>query len=277
MPGAAKPAGLCQSRAAPHPEQAEMLRRRHACLLPLALSGTVAWGEDGKAPLRIGWSDYPPFQSPGPHGGPQGLDVELLELWAAAAGERLQWLRRPWARQMTDAAQGELDLIASATPTPERLAFAEFTQTYRHERVALFGLAGAAPLHRLADLKGRPVKIGFIRGVAFPAAMRRELEDPELQRLLQPLYANDLTLSALRGRRVDYVIDDPATLLIRAARESGEALEVVLELAVSPVHLMVSKRTLEARPELLARLNQSLQRARQQPEWAQALARYPGL
>lgn len=254
-----------------------MLRRRDACLLPLALPGPLAWGDEGKPPLRIGWSDYPPFQRPAPGGGPQGLDIELLELWAAAAGERLQWLRRPWARQMADAAQGELDLILSATPTPERMGFAEFTQSYRNERVALLGLAGATPVHRLAELKGRPLRIGFIRGVAFPVAVRRELEDPELQRLLQPLYANDLTLSALRGRRVDYVIDDPATLLLRAAREPGESLEIVLELAMAPVHLLVSKRALELRPDLVARLNQGLQRARQQPEWGQVMARYPGL
>lgn len=253
------------------------MRRRHACLLPLALPGALAWGEDARAPLRTGWSDYPPFQRPGPGSGPLGLDIELLELWAAAAGERVQWLRRPWARQMADAAQGELDLIPSATPTPERLAFAEFTQAYRHERVALLGLAGTPALHRLADLKGRPVRIGFIRGVAFPESVRRELQDPELQRLLQPLYANDLTLSALRGRRVDYVIDDPATLLYRALRQPGEALEIVLELAVAPVHLLVARHAIEQRPELVARLNHGLHKARQQPGWAQVLGRYPGL
>lgn len=251
--------------------------RRHACLLPLALPGARAWAGEGRAPLRIGWSDYPPFQRPGPNGDPQGLDIELLELWAAAAGERLQWLRRPWARQMADAAQGELDLILSATPTPERLGFAEFTQPYRNERVALLGLAGAPPVQRLAALKGRPVSIGFIRGVAFPVAVRVALEDPEMQRLLQPLYANDLTLSALRGRRVDYVIDDPATLLYRAARMPGEPLEVVLELVVAPVHLLVARHAIEQRPDLVARLNQGLQRARQSPAWSQAMARYPGL
>lgn len=253
-----------------------MLRRRRVCPLPLALLGGAAWGDDLKAPLRIGWSDYPPFQLPGPGGAPQGLDIELLELLARAAGERLQWQRRPWARQMADAAQGELDLIPAATPTPERLGFAEFTQGYRNERVALLGLAGAPAVPRLAALKGQAVRIGFIRGVAFPVAVRRELEDGDLQRLLQPLHANDLTLSALRARRVDYVIDDPATLLYRAAREPGEAVAVVLELAVAPVHLLVSRRILETRPDLVARLNQALQRARQQVEWAHVMARYPG-
>lgn len=250
------------------------LRRRHVCLLPLAAS-RPAWAEE-RAPLRIGWSDYPPFQVKSASGSPQGLDVELVELLAQAAGERLQWLLRPWARQMSDVAQGELDLVPSATYTPERLAFGDFTQTYRQERVALLGLAGSMPApRRLADLRGRGLKVGFIRGVAFPAEVRRELEDPELARLLVPLYANDLALTALRGRRVDYVIDDPLTLLYRAVREPGEALEVALELASSPVHVFIGRPMLVRRPELLQRLNQGIQRARQQPEWGRALARYP--
>ncbi|KQW52192.1 hypothetical protein ASD88_06275 [Pelomonas sp. Root662] len=244
--------------------------------MPLALPGLApAWSEE-RAPLRIGWSDYPPFQFKDAAGQPQGLDVDLLELMAAAARERLQWSRRPWARQIPDIALGELDLMSSATHTPERLAFGDFTQTYRNERVALMGLAGAIQPRRLADLKGRAVKVGVIRGVSFPLAVRRELDDPELAGLLVPLHANDLTLSALRGRRVDYVIDDPMTLLYRAAREAGEAVQVVLELAVSPVHVYVSGRTIERRPELMQRLNAGLQRVRQQPEWHRVLARYPG-
>jgi ABC-type amino acid transport substrate-binding protein len=255
-----------------------LLSRRLACLLPLALPGAArAWSEE-RAPLRIGYSDYPPFQIPAAAEPPQGLDVELLALLARASRERLQWLRRPWVRQMADVAQGELDLVPSATPTPERQAFGEFTLAYRNERVALLGLAAGAgtPPRRLAELKGRAVKLGVIRGVAFPPAVRRELEDPELARLLVPLHANDVTLSALRGRRVDYVIDDPATLLYRAARMPGEAVQVVLELAVSPVHVFVGRPTLAQRPDLLQRLNQGLQRARQLPEWGQVLARYPG-
>ncbi|HEY0955988.1 MAG TPA: transporter substrate-binding domain-containing protein [Roseateles sp.] len=252
------------------------LRRRSVCLLPLAVPSARAVGEE-RAPLRIGWSDYPPFQSPGASGQPQGLDVDLLELLARAARERLQWLRRPWARQMADVAQGELDLVPAATPSPERMAFGDFTQAYRMERVALLGLAGETPpLRRLGELKGRAVRIGVIRGVAFPTAVRRELEDPELARLLVPLHANDLTLSALRARRVDYVIDDPATLAHRATRDRGAALQVALELAVSPVHLLVGRPTLAQRPDLLQRLNQGLQSARRTPEWAQVLARYPG-
>lgn len=253
------------------------LHRRHTCLLLLSLPAAGA-GADEHAALRIAWSDYPPFQWRGENGQPQGLDVELLELIAQEAGERLVWSRRPWARQVPDIGQGELDLMGSATPSPERQALGEFTQPYRNERVALIALgADAAPVRRLADLKGRSLRVGFIRGVAFPASVRQALLDPELASLLVPLYANDLTLSALRGRRVDYVIDDPVTLLQRAERQEGEPLKVVLELAVSPVHLFVSRQVLQHRPELLKRLNQAIARARQRPEWQRVLARYPGV
>lgn len=251
------------------------MHRRQACLLPLVLSGPARGDE--RAPLRIGWSDYPPFQYKGAADQPQGLDVELLELLARAAGERLKWHHRPWARQTADVAQGELDLMPAATLTPERRVVGDFTQPYRNERVALIGLAGGGPApRRLAELKARAVRVGVIRGVAFPEAVRRELEEPGMAGLLLPLHANDLTLSALRARRVDYVIDDPVTLLHRAGQEPGEAVEVVLELAVSPVHVYVSRRTLERRPDLMARLNAGLQRARQQPEWGRVLSRYPG-
>lgn len=253
------------------------MSRRDAVLaaLPLALACAVAGAE---APaLRIGWGDYPPFQRSGPNG-PLGLDIELLNLFARVCGERLEWLHMPWARQLVDLAQGHLDLVTSATFTLDRLAFADYTQPYRQERVALMALEGGAPAPaRLADLKGRPVRIGIIRGVVFPAAVQLELDEPEMQRLLVPLHANDLSLSALRARRVDYVIDDPVTVRYRATLAPGEAVVVVFELAVSPVHLLVSRRLLQARPELLPRLNQGLQRARQLPEWGQILARYPGL
>lgn len=253
------------------------LPRRSVCLLPLAATAP-AWGAGAEpAPLRIGWSDYPPFQRVVTGEPPQGLDVELVEMLARAGHERLQWLRRPWARQMADVARGELDLVPGATHSPERALFADFTQPYRQERVALLALAGEPQgLRGLADLKGRAVRIGAIRGVAFPAVVRRQLEDPELARLMVLLHANDLTLSALRSRRVDYVIDDPGTVHWRAARDAGPAVQVVLDLAVSPVHLLVGRPTLAQRPDLLQRLNQGLQTARQQPEWARLLARYPG-
>lgn len=249
------------------------LRRRDVCFwLPLAGPGWAAAGE-GAAPLRVGWGDYPPFQIPGARG-PEGLDVDLLELIARQAGEQLRWLRRPWARQLADMSHGELDVICSATPAPEREAIGRFSQAYRQERVALMALVGGAPaIAQLSELKGRDVRIGMIRGAVFPEGVRNALQAAELMPTLQSMHANDLTLQALRQRRVDYVIEDPVSMQYRAAKDPGPPVTVALELATSPVHLLVAHQAIAQRPALLDRINQGLQRARQLPEWAQALAR----
>ena len=253
------------------------LTRRNACaLLSLGWPGMVARAAEPGV-LRVGWGDYPPFQVKG-QSGPHGLDIELVNQIAASAGERIRWMRLPWARQLYDITHGELDVICSATHSPDRLAIGRYTQAYRHERVALLTLVdGAPPLKRLADLKGQSVRIGMIRGAIFPEAVRRDIETCELGPALLSMHANDLTLQALRQRKVDYVIEDPVTMQYRAAKEAGPAIAVALELAVSPVHLLVSGKLLARRPEVVDRLNQGLQRARQQPQWAQALARYPGV
>ena len=106
-----------------------MVARRHACLLAVLCPAALVRAQ-GLPALRIAWSDYPPFQVRGDNGQPQGLDVELIELIALEAGEKLAWSRRPWARQVPDIGQGELDLMGSATPSPERLALGEFTLPY---------------------------------------------------------------------------------------------------------------------------------------------------
>lgn len=251
------------------------LRRRDACLWPPLAGLALGAAAEDTAPLRVGWGDYPPFQMKGPQG-PRGLDIELLGLIARTAGERLRWMHLPWARQLADMGHGELDLIGSATHAPERLALGRFSLPYRQERVALLSLVGGAPpLRWLGELKGRSVRIGMIRGSVFPEAVRREIETHELGAALVSMHANDLTLQALRQRRVDYVIEDPVTLRYRAQQDAGPPVVVALDLAVSPVHLLVSAKLLASRPDLLDRLNQGLQRARQSPDWAQALARYP--
>ncbi|MFO0121226.1 MAG: substrate-binding periplasmic protein, partial [Inhella sp.] len=170
-----------------------------------------------------------------------------------------------------------LDLVLAATPTDERRTYAAFTPPYREERIALLGLADETPpLRDLNELKGRQLQIGVIRGTAFPPAMSQTLEDPALQALLLPLRANELSLAMLRARRIAYVIDDPITILHRAAAEPGPAVHVVLPFPDSPVHGLLSQRTLDRHPQLLARLDQGLGTTRQHPSWKQVLRRYPG-
>jgi polar amino acid transport system substrate-binding protein len=241
-----------------------------------AQAKVVATSPSGLVTLTVGWGNSPPYQFDTPQG-PSGLDIELLTLWAQAAGVRLEWVRATWARQLLEASSGGLDLMMSATPSDERRAFADFTAPYREEHLGLIALAGQTlELSRLSDLEGRPVKIGVMRGMAFPPELAQAFAKPALQRLLVPMRGDDLTLAALRSGRLTYIVGDAISLKHHALRDPGEPIAVALRFPPAPVHLLVSRHAMNRVPGLLARLNEALVRVRSSPAWAQVLARYAG-
>lgn len=242
----------------------------------LAVAWAPARAQDEELTLRVGWGNSPPYQVETPQG-PAGLDIELITLWARAAGVKLQWVRATWARQLLEAQAGTLDVMMSATPSEERRVFADFTQAYRHEHLGLMALAGQGlELKHLQDLEGRAVKVGIMRGMAFPPDLAQAMARPELQRTLVPLRGDDLSLAALRARRLHYILGDVVSLRSHAEREAGEPITVALAFKGEPVHLLVSRQTLARAPGLLQRLNEALHRVRTTAAWAHALARYPG-
>lgn len=226
--------------------------------------------------LRVGWGNSPPYQFETPQG-PAGLDIELITLWARVAGVKVQWVRATWARQLLEVQAGALDVMMSATPSEERRGFADFTQAYRHEHLGLVALASQGrELKHLTELEGRPVKVGVMRGMAFPAELAQAMARPAMQQALVPMRGDDLTLAALRAHRLDYILGDVVSLRAHAEREAGEPVTVALAFKGEPVHLLVGKQTLARVPGLLTRLNEALPRARALVAWSQTLARYPG-
>jgi len=119
--------------------------------------------------------DYGPFVFAGDDGQVQGLSVDLLQRVAAAADLRVQTLAAaPLAEQLALLRQGQVDLVSSLRPTPERAAYLAFTQPYvqvpaivvvaaaRRQSAPDPGATGAAALSALA---GRPVAVGAGYGV----------------------------------------------------------------------------------------------------------------
>lgn len=228
----------------------------------------AAHAEPAALTLSVGWGNSPPYQFETPQG-PAGLDVDLMTLWAKAAGVRLKWLRATWARQLLEAAQGSLDLMLSATPSEERRTFADFTSPYRDEHLGLVALSGQGlEVSHLGALEGRPVKIGIMRGMAFPADVTKALARSQLQGALVPLRGDELTLAALRARRLAYILGDVVSLRHHAAAQPGEPVGVALSLPAAPVHVLVSRHAFGRAPGLVNRLEQALRRARALPTWA---------
>jgi polar amino acid transport system substrate-binding protein len=242
----------------------------------LGAAWASAQAQDESVTLRVGWGHSPPYQFETPQG-PAGLDIELMTVWASAAGVKLQWVRATWARQLLEAQAGTLDLMMSATPSDERRSFADFTAAYRQENLGLIALAGKGlELGDLRELEGRSVKIGTMRGSAYQPGLAEALSRPALQRQLVPQRGDDMNLAALRAGQLTYILSDVVSISHMATQGPGEPVSVALAFPPAPVHVLVSRHALGRVPGLLARLNEALQRARVSTAWGQALARYPG-
>jgi polar amino acid transport system substrate-binding protein len=83
-------------------------------------------------PLRVGMElSYPPFESIGPDGQPQGVSVELARALATELGRALKIENIPFTGLIPALKSGKIDLIISSmTATPERAKVVAFSDPY---------------------------------------------------------------------------------------------------------------------------------------------------
>ena len=250
------------------------LRRRGLLLSALA---SQAVGQPLTS-LRVAWDDYPPYQMAGTDAQPQGLDPLLTNAVLRQAELGASWVRMPWARQLLSLQDGSLDLAVSASQVPEREAYALWTEPYRPERGALMALRRPtqAPRH-LRELAQTAVRIGMIRGTAYPGEFVEAQQSPGFARRLLPLRHAGQGLQLLLKGGVNYLIDDPVTLQYLASRSGIPPLVVVRWLYRGESRLMLAKRSEQAKPGLLARLNAAIASLRDSGELRRLLTSTPGL
>jgi polar amino acid transport system substrate-binding protein len=83
-------------------------------------------------PLRVGMElSYPPFESIGPDGQPQGVSVEMARALATELGRPLEIENIPFTGLIPALKSGKIDLIISSmTATPERAKAVAFSAPY---------------------------------------------------------------------------------------------------------------------------------------------------
>jgi ABC-type amino acid transport substrate-binding protein len=122
--------------------------------------------------------DYGPFVFEGTGGRIEGLSIDMLRLVQQHASLEVKMLpARPLAEQLEAAKRGEVDLLSSLRPTPERGEFLRFSVPYVKVPAVLVcaGDACAATPKRasgLAGLAGQPVAVGA--GYAVEPVMRAQ-------------------------------------------------------------------------------------------------------
>ncbi len=166
-------------------------------------------------------ADYGPFVYADSDGQVRGLSVDLLRAIAPRAELDIHTLPpRDLADILQGVKAGEVDLVSSLRPTPERSSFLGFSPPYVEVPAVLVLRKGAPRRQGLADL--RQQRIGVGKSYAVESFLRQRY--PEL---LWEAQANDaVALRALAAGQLDGVVADAASVLFIQRREGLKDIEI---------------------------------------------------
>lgn len=228
---------------------------RHGALA-LGLMALTQAGCAGDA-LRLRFApekDYGPFIYQSSEGRVEGLSADFLNAMTAQGELQIDTLpAQPLAAILEAARLGQVDLISSLRPTPERAEFLGFTRPYVTVPAVLVTLPSRDP-QSLGDFRGRPVAVG--RGYAVETFVREKY--PEVQ--WTPVDDDSEGLRLLRSGQVGAVVADVASVHFAADRMGLRAVQVNAAIGFEyPLSFAFPK----SRPDIGRMLEESL---RQLPE-----------
>lgn len=204
----------------------------------------------GAPEIRFGpEADYGPFVYQGDAGRAEGLSIDMLGLVQRQAGLRVQTLPpRPLNEWLALARQGEVDLLSSLRPTPERAAYLLFSLPYVRVPAVLVvraghPLAGGTDTVALAPLHGRSVAVGA--GYAVESFVRSRQPGVAWQAVPDDVVA----LRGVAEGRFEAAVVDSASASFIVRRHGIKGLATA-----GPVgfEYMLSFAVRKDRPELLA-------------------------
>lgn len=174
---------------------------------------SMAEGEIRFAPEK----DYGPFVYQTADGKVVGLSIDILEALKPGLDSPVQVLPPQSLAVILEAAKrGEVDLISSLRPTPERSAYLAFTSPYVQVPAVLVVRKSVSP-SKLSDLSGQRVAVG--KGYAVEAFVRQAY--PQLDWQAVP---DDLTaLQGLMAGKYQAAVADIASVshLLREKQVKG--------------------------------------------------------
>lgn len=155
--------------------------------------------------LTCGTNEFPPFTYADEKGNAAGIEVEVMHEVARRLGLTIDITILPWPRMLAMMRSGELDCMFAAFHTEERASYMQFTQIPIHvSRLAIYThRAGAFPLTRLEDLRGR--RIGLIRDFQTVPALDDALAGGDFAEVIIGTSFRQL-FDQLAARRIDVVI-----------------------------------------------------------------------
>lgn len=167
--------------------------------------------------------DFGPFVYQSAEGAVAGLSIDMLDAIARNAGLDIRTLEPRALHEQLDAMRrGEVDLLSSLRPTPERAAFLDFTLPYVSVPTVL-AVRTAERAEALDHFDGKRVAVG--QGYAVENVVRARFPHVDWQ----PVSDDAVALRGLAQGRFDAVVVDVASFAFVEKHEHLQGLKVAKE------------------------------------------------
>jgi len=250
-----------------------IFNRIGATAILLALASTT-WGE---CKVISNWEPWEPYQYMDDAGKVTGLDNDLLSAIAREAGCEVFFAKRPWKRSLQELKNGQADVAPGASITEERKAFANFSDIYRNETMAMMVLKenlSKFPFKRFDDFEKSGMRVGVVRGYYYGERFKKAMESKEFRARVQMVNGDDKNLKKLLKGRIDGALIDPfvGTFLLKQMDENSRVAIHPVTINSDGIYLMYSKKSVSK--EVIEKLNNGLKAIRASGEYQKIVDGY---
>ncbi len=227
--------------------------------------------------LTMGWDPWEPYQYRDVRGEVTGLDVEIAKAVAAAAGCELVFVDGQWMDMLNRLRDGDVDLLAGATATSGREAFAAFTAPYRSESFVVFTLADNAGIRdakSLEEVFGSGARIGTVSEYYYGEEASALLDAIAAEGRLGEAAVSELNYQRLLHGEIDAFLEDPfvASSILRSRGWGRRIVATNIGTATGDVAFMISRQSVA--PETVRRFSDGLQKIRDDGTLAAIIEEY---
>lgn len=209
---------------------------------------TVADAQAAPVPchLVMGWDPWEPYQFRDAGGAVRGLDIEIAEAAAAAAGCDLEFRQAAWMELVGRLQAGDIQMVAGATRTAGREAYAAFTGPYRTESFVVYALADNKPLREAKDLKvllSEGTRVGTVADYYYGDDINDVLDALTAAGRLREASVSELNYERLEAGEIDAFFDDPfvASSILRNRPHAKRIAATGMMVTSGDVAFMMSK------------------------------------
>ncbi|MEI8294068.1 MAG: transporter substrate-binding domain-containing protein [bacterium] len=198
---------------------------RWGALLALVASFLAACGPGKKESLVVGMDlSYPPFETIGPSGKPQGVSVEMAEALGKFLGKPVRIENIPFTGLIPSLKTQKIDcIISSMTDTPERRASIAFSDPYLSTGLALL-VPSDSPVQSQQDLDRPGQTVAVRQGTTGEVWARANIKNAQVLSLEKESSA---VLEVIQGRADAFLYDQMSVW--KNAREHPDKTRALLQ------------------------------------------------